>query len=164
MPTYVVEAPAGLGKTELVVEHIAESPNAPYEVYVPTHKLAEEWRNRILKVNPHKRVTIIRGRSYTPEDGESFCRKSKLAETLAVAHYPVYPNLCLKKVKGGQQSNRCEHYGRCPYIAQFQNADVYIYPHAYLPLRRTGLEVHRPYGVVIVSARRGHVKLRCDLL
>lgn len=149
MPTYVIDAAAGFGKTELAVEHIAHSDRTPYEVYVPTIKLAVEWRDRIIAINPSKCVTIIRGRAFTSEREVALCKKFKLADALSDAHLPVFPNLCRKKGKKDQPPIKCEHYDQCAYIAQFQHAEVYIYTHAYLPLRRTGLEIHRPYGVVI---------------
>ena len=38
----VIRAPAGLGKTTLVLKAIARGGGGPVEIYVPTHQLAEE--------------------------------------------------------------------------------------------------------------------------
>lgn len=149
MPATVIQAPAGLGKTRLFAKMVAESTHTPIEVYAPTHRLAEEWRDTILKINHLKRITIIRGRNFVDQAGVSFCRKHKMAEQLSVAGFAVYPNLCKQSQGKDIPPVKCEHYDNCTYINQFQYADVYIYTHAHLPLERSALEDWEPYTGII---------------
>jgi hypothetical protein len=149
MPAYIVEAAAGLGKTQVAIEAIAKSPHGPYEIYVPTHALAEEVKQRIHAINPNRIVKVIYGRSSKREGAEPPCKKHKVADMLSASGYSVYPNLCFRRGSKDDPSVQCEHHDRCGYIAQFQQADVYIYAHAYLPLERGRVEGPVPYAVVI---------------
>lgn len=149
MPVTVIKAAAGSGKTEEILNRIAKSHNRPFEIYVPTHALAEECKRRLQRLAPEKFVRIIYGRDHERDSGEAMCRKHELARLLTDGGHAVYPNLCLRRTLTDQPPMKCEHYDKCSYVHQFQIADVYIYPHAYLPLERGALEAWVPYGVVI---------------
>jgi hypothetical protein len=146
----VIRAPAGLGKTQAFAKKIADATDGPYEVYVPTIALAEEWRNSILKLNPTKEVVVIRGRSHLEATtGMPMCQMHTAAEQVSKAGFTVYASLCKKAQGKNNPSLKCAHYDSCAYLAQFSRADVYIYTHAYLPLARGALETWSPVGVVI---------------
>ena len=87
MRATVIKAPAGLGKTQAAAKKIAHSPHGPFEVYAPTHRLAEEWHESILRSNPHKRVIVISGRSHPDVAGAPMCRMHKEAEQLSTAGF-----------------------------------------------------------------------------
>jgi hypothetical protein len=148
MRAQVIKAPAGIGKTVEAARAVAAT-HLIVEVYVPTHANAKEWLDLIKQANPTKRVVIIAGRSAEGDDGNPLCAKDKLAEELARAGLSVYPHLCSRGQGAGVPPITCEHYERCPYIGQFQFAEVYIYVHAYLALPRTALEKWQPGWVII---------------
>jgi hypothetical protein len=143
----VICAPAGLGKTSLVVEAIAQHEGGRVEIYVPTHTLGEEVAINARRANPRLKVKAMAGRSHPGADGKPLCKKYKLAEEIARAGGEVYASLCSHE-KGGAEE-RCQHYASCPYIAQFTPADVTIYTHAHLPLARMRLEPGVPDLAVI---------------
>lgn len=146
LPAKVIRAPAGLGKTSVVVQRIALSKQT-FEIYVPTHKLAEELKALILSHNVNRRVGVIAGRSHKDSSGTPMCQKYLLAEQIAKAKLSVFPTLC--EVKQRKQITRCQFYSGCPFIKQFQNLDVAIYTHAHLPLERSRLDLAIPDHVVI---------------
>lgn len=145
----VIKAPAGLGKTRAFAERVAKFTTTT-EVYVPTHKLAEECRDLILQVNPAKRVQIVRGRSFEVQPKVHLCARHLLADDLSKAGVPVYQNLCSKRQGPGLPPVQCLHYKSCGYIAQFGTADIHIYTHAHLALERGALEPPVP-GIVIID-------------
>ena len=144
----MIRAPAGLGKTSLVVEMLADRTDGAAELYVPTHALGEEVGRNLLEANPALSVKVVAGRSHLGTDGKPLCRKHEIAEEVARGGGEVYPSLCAR-VKGKSEV-RCKYYDSCPYINQFSNpAQVTIYPHAYLPLERTRLEPGVPKTAII---------------
>lgn len=143
----VIRAPAGLGKTSLVVKGLAKGQFKYAEVYVPTHALAQEIERELKKANPNLRVNVIAGRSHVGTSGVPMCAKHTVAEELARVGASIYASMCERKQGTGFQ--RCQHYAACPYIQQFTAAEVSIYTHAHLPLRRTKLEQGVPEFVVI---------------
>ena len=119
------------------------------EVYVPTHALAQEWHDAILRMNPGKRVQIIRGRDAEVQPGVFYCARHTLAKDLSSAGVAVYQNLCSKQQAPGTPPIECPHYQNCSYVDQFGYADVYIYTHAHLALERGALEFWNPRNVII---------------
>jgi hypothetical protein len=79
MRPIVIKAPAGIGKTAELAQHVATGVRGITEVYVGTHKNAKEWHNFIKTFNPEKRVAIIAGRSAKDNDGKPLCVKHKIA-------------------------------------------------------------------------------------
>lgn len=148
MSATIVKIAAGVGKTTEAAHAIAECLGI-VEVYTPTHKLSAEWKEKILAINPNKRVQIIHGRNQKTDQGVFFCKKHILADEVARAGCSVFPNLCRKSQGQGQPPIHCEHYASCTYIQQFGGAEVYIYPHTYLGLERSMLEQYLPNLVVI---------------
>jgi len=145
----IIKAPAGIGKSSLTANSIANATRYPIEIYAPTHKLAIEWYKNIIKQNPTLKVSIIGGRSHLTINGQPLCKKAKLAQELSNAGLSVFPNLCLRQSGISQEPITCEYYNNCEYIGQFKPADVYIYTHSYLPLARTRLENWIPSIVII---------------
>lgn len=144
-----IKAAAGSGKTVEVLKRIATSSRGPFEIYVPTHTLACEGNARLKDMNPTLRIAVIKGRDHPIDNKTRFCKKHKQAAALIEAGHSVFALLCRQATGKDKPPIKCEHYDQCPYIHQFSHSDVYIYTHAYLPLQRSGLERHIPYGVVI---------------
>jgi hypothetical protein len=149
LPATVIKAAAGSGKSSAFAEKLAQSHRSPIEVYVPTHKLAEEWRDNILRHNPSKSIVILRGRNALSADGLPLCSKHEIADQLVHAGVAVYPHLCLVRGENNAPTIRCEYYDQCPYIQQFRLAEIIIYTHAHIPLQRSALENWVPYAVII---------------
>lgn len=149
MITEIIKAPAGIGKTQLAVAQVAKSSRKPIEIYTPTHALGGEWQENLKKVAPELKVIHIFGRAQPGPDGQTLCRKSELAQALSKSGQAVFPNLCQREQTNNQPPLLCEHYKRCPYVAQFQPADVYIYTHSHLTLSRTTLEAWTPHIAII---------------
>ena len=143
----MIRAPAGLGKTTLVLDAIAQLAGDSCEVYVPTHALAQEVEQILLAKNPELTVNVIAGRSHIGDNGKPLCKKHELAEQIARAGGEVFASLC--KRKKGKADELCPHYASCPYIAQFTPAEVTIFTHAYIPPQRTGLEPGVPKLAII---------------
>lgn len=165
----VQKAPAGLGKTRLCAKEVAGNVGLfVTEVYVPTIKLAEEWGNHIRSVNPYANVQIIRGRGHEVRSGVHMCARHSMAEALTNAGIAVYPNLCSKWDSASSQSDTCPHYNGCPYLKQFDRADVYIFTHSHLRLDRGRLEQWHPREVIIdesfVMGMYEQVKIPISLL
>ena len=148
MMATVLRIAAGIGKTTYTAECIAWYLGI-VEVYTPTHKLATEWKEKILGFNPTKRVQVIHGRNQQMEDGQHYCQKHKLAEELSHAGFSVFPNLCRQSRGRDNPPLQCEHFSSCRYIQQFDHAEVYIYVHNHLGMERSMLEQHTPDLVVI---------------
>jgi len=141
-----LKLPAGIGKTEEYLAVIAHSDAKLIEVYVPTHKLGNDCRQRLIDkgVEPDN-VTVIQGRTYQSEDGTPLCRKYKAAKRLGESGVSTYKSLC--RNDAGEQ---CEYFEDCAYLAQFKTAtQVRIYTHAHLPLKRGLLDKELPDFAII---------------
>ncbi|GEM_PF-3292980 len=144
-----ITAPAGSGKTQKMAKHVATTPSGVVEIYTPTHRMGDAWRDSIKGYNPSKKVIVIKGREALDGNGTPLCAKHKLAAELSLKGLSVYPNLCRRSQGKGTAPSECPHYRQCAYIQQFGHADVYIYTHAHLPLERGELETWTPSSVVI---------------
>jgi hypothetical protein len=149
MAPHLLKFPAGFGKTVSVLKKIALSVHLPWEIYVPTHALAEECKQTLLRLNPALRVAAIKGRDHPHDEVSKMCKKHLQASALTKAGLSVFPLLCLKSAGKTSPPIKCDSYEQCPYIAQFASANIYIYTHAHLTLERHILEKRVPYGVVI---------------
>jgi hypothetical protein len=150
MTVHVVRAPAGLGKTSLVIQKIKDSPHQRVEIYVPTLNLAREIHAKLAEQNVA--ALVILGRDQEREPGKTMCRKPKLARAIARIGYPVFPIICMgAEIPGNKYTFKsCEYFGDCSYLKQFESdARVLIYTHAYLPLPRNSLEKVAPTLIVI---------------
>ena len=145
----VVRAPAGLGKTSLVLEAVASGDVDTVEVYAPTHALCEEQADKLREANPDITCKVIGGRGHLGTDGQPLCRKDDLASEVAAAGGDVSSALCHARGGKGESDRRCPHYDSCAYIAQFKPTQVTFYPHAYLGLERMRLEADPPRFAVI---------------
>jgi hypothetical protein len=120
-------------------EAIARIPDANIEVYVPDHRLADEWAARLRSIAPHLSVQVIRGRDYEDRLGP-MCARADLAREIAKAGFSVTNRLCRVEHEDGTEQ-RCSHYESCltnRYLSQFANGApaVRIMPHEYLRLPR----------------------------
>lgn len=147
-PQVGVKAPAGSGKTEIVIGVIVEFwhllIDLNTDVFAPTHALCDEWRGRLevaaRNAGVKVRVKVIRGRGHGAPD-DPMCAKWELANEVARMGLPVTSTLCERK-KDSDENERCEHHATCRYIAQMRDTlpAVRIWPHEYLFLPRpTGL-------------------------
>jgi hypothetical protein len=146
-----IKAAAGLGKSHATALALATHPAVAernVEVYVPNHKLAAEWAEKLCEHAPHLRVQVIRGREREDLDGP-MCRRAKAATAVARMGAPVYDSLCSNKDTG----QTCPFFGSCRYLEQFADPApaVRIMVHEYLGLpRQRGLP--KPDLVVVDEA------------
>jgi hypothetical protein len=146
-----IKAAAGLGKSHATALALASNPaiaNRQVEVYVPNHKLAAEWAEKLREHAPHLRVQVIQGREREDLDGP-LCRRAKAATAVARMGAPVYDSLCHNKETG----ETCPYFASCRYLEQFADPApaVRIMVHEYLGLpRQRGLP--RPDLVVVDEA------------
>ncbi len=136
-PRLQVRAAAGLGKTAVVIEELAQREfwsGRNVEYYVPTTALAEELATKIRAKGLSARV--IKGRSNGAPDNP-MCAKFKAAEKAAQLGLNVFGTLCKRRQPGGRELV-CPHYDTCPYIAQWQDTEpaIRIFAHNYLGLPR----------------------------
>lgn len=134
------KAPAGIGKTHIVLEQVAlAAKNQFIEYYVPTHQLANEVRDTLLLFNPKLNISVIRGRTHV-DSNAPLCTKPDLIKSIQGYNYNIYQDVC----------KECEDFEGCDYLAQFEdNAQVRIFSHAYLSLARSKLEKRVPDLAII---------------
>jgi len=112
-------APAGIGKTEEVLQAIAKNGRGRFvEYFTPTHSLAAEIGERLHKRNPSLPIFPQRGRN------EKNCAKYDLVKDLQNAGLPVQGSICKKEAldpETGEVESAayCPHYWECPYQMQF---------------------------------------------
>lgn len=142
-----LRAPAGLGKSTGVCEHIAQRNlgQGMIEIYVPTHKLGRQLRRVLRTLAPHLVITQILGRTYQRRRRDQpLCKRSQDVIKLNQRGLNIYASLC------GNGQERCIHFHNCRYLAQFQKpTDVRILPHGHLGLKRSRLEGQRPVMAII---------------
>ena len=90
MAPHLIKFPAGSGKTVSVLEGIASSGHLPWEIYVPTHALAEECKQTLLRLNPALRVAAIKGRDHPLGEVSKMCKKHLQASALTKAGLSVF--------------------------------------------------------------------------
>jgi len=116
-------APAGVGKTEEVLQAIAKNGRSRFvEYFSPNHSLASEIGERLHKQNPSLPIFPQRGRN------EKNCEKYSLAEDLANAGLPVQGSICKKETLNPETGkiesvSHCQYYWECPYQRQFIGAN-----------------------------------------
>ena len=143
-----IKAPAGIGKTEVVIQKIVElvKERAYIEVYLPSNKLAKEFEKRILKTDSTVSVQLIHGR-YSKNAPNNHCIKSKLAQRLASSNVSVLSLLCINE---GTQF--CKSYDSCNYRGQYtSNKSVVIYNHKHLFIERNAEEKIRKPNLIIID-------------
>lgn len=140
-PQIALRLPAGIGKTEKVIEGLVDALSRPdarqkhINVYLPNHMLAAEWYGRLkaalTKAGIQCPVTHIRGRASGAPDSP-MCAKYEIAARVANLGLPVQATLCSRKVEGKEQ--KCDQFDRCPYQKQFEDKSpgVRVLPHEYL--------------------------------
>ncbi|WP_340124178.1 hypothetical protein [Methylobacter svalbardensis] len=140
---FAISAPAGIGKTRIVLEHVASAATKKFiEYYVPTHQLANEVMDTLLKINPKLKVTVIRGRTHVDKNHAGSiapCKKSDLIQSIQDYGYNIYESVC----------QDCKHFYNCEYLDQFtDDIQIRIFTHKYLQLGR-GLDKKIPDMAII---------------
>jgi hypothetical protein len=142
-----IKASAGLGKTHAVLACIAQrqAGQGLVEIYVPTHKLAQEVATKLKQLAPQLAIQVIAGRSHREKkNAPTLCARAELAARLSQQGLSVYSKLC------NDGKTRCPFFSSCRYLAQFNaNTDVRILTHSYLPLPRGLVDDRQPDYVVI---------------
>ena len=144
-----IKAPAGIGKTEVVIQKIVElaKKRVYIEVYLPSNKLAKEFEKRILKTDHTVSVQLIHGR-YSKNAPNNHCIKSKLAQRLASSDVSVPSLLCRNK----EGTQICKMYDSCNYRGQYtSNKSVVIYNHKHLFIERNAEEKSRKPNLIIID-------------
>ena len=150
MTVHVIKAPAGLGKTSLILDKLPALAHKRVEIYVPTLDLANEIHAKLS--NSQVTSKIVMGREQPDGAGQSMCRKPTLAREISKLGYPVFPIICMGRTvpRDKYSAECCEYFRECSYLKQFEtNEQILIYTHAYLPLPRNNKETIRPSLVVI---------------
>lgn len=148
-----IAAPAGIGKSHMVISSIVKefsiflTKPRLIEIYVPTHKLAQQMFDNLREFNRLK-VVIIHGRSRLDKDGTTYCKKSALVKTLSGYGYGIYNNVCKEcQYNVFHEVNKSND---CKYLNQFRdNTIVRIFTHAHLPLERGYLDRKYPSLAII---------------
>ncbi|TSA58023.1 MAG: hypothetical protein D4R41_05425 [Sediminibacterium sp.] len=145
-----IKAPAGIGKTEVVIKKIVEivkKERAYIEVYLPSNKLALEFEKRILEADHTVSVQIIHGR-YSKNAPKNHCTKSASAQYLASSNVSALSLLCRNK----EGTQLCKDYDSCNYRRQYQsNKLVVIYSHKHLFFERNIEERSRKPTLIVID-------------
>jgi putative DNA primase/helicase len=146
-----VKAAAGTGKTRTLLRELQARPEAlegHFDIFVPQHRLADELAQEA--AGGPLQVQVIRGREYKQPNGSTLCAKAPEAREVARAGFSVWDHMCRRLDPETGESEVCEHFATCPYVAQFRNPEpaVRIMAHEamFLP-RNRGLP--KPQAVVI---------------
>ncbi len=161
---FAISAPAGIGKTKIILKHVAiEAANGKFiEIYVPRHDLANQLKGDLLSdsikrmlvskgLDPKLNVVVIRGRTKVGDSGEEACKKSELVNAINNYGYNIYKSVC----KGDTltEKKQCEFFEgekQCAYLEQFRtDTQVRIFTHTSLPLRRSALDKKIPDLAII---------------
>lgn len=140
-----IKASAGIGKTQAILELIKDyKKERMYEIYVPSHDLANELLNELNAIDPTIEAKVIQGRSYKKDNTDiPLCDKPGSAQRLPDYGYSIYNHVC----------KSCELFKKCPYLAQYTDeVQVRIFTHASIPLDRGLLDKKYPNGVIIDEA------------
>jgi hypothetical protein len=165
-----IEGGAGLGKSTQSIDMAIEE-HSNIEIYVPTHALAEEARDRIIKVHQDVVVTCIRGRTRQCDNNGPMCARHEVVSELH-DHlcFSVYGLLC--ESGGDSKKGQCEFYSKCEYIAQFEDPAekigrkpktyVRFYPHSYLGYPRSKLDGNEPDFAIIDESFLSDMEIGSD--
>lgn len=142
-----IKAPAGIGKTEAVIEKICNmvmKDGAYIEVYLPSNDLAVEFKERI---GNDIAVNIIHGRT-SEHAPEYHCIKRKSVGNLSKAGLGIPSLLCRNK----DGSKICAAHNDCNYLKQYKTKrSVTIYNHKHLFLERNNDEKNRKPDLIIID-------------
>lgn len=150
--TLCIKASAGVGKTRVVIRNIrrmVREEDAYIEVYVPTIKLAEEFRDRInqSKKYPPIAVEVIYGRA-SEDAPEDHCIKKSATNVISKVSVGVTSLLC----KNSDNTEFCASYNTCNYRKQFERkCSVRIYAHQYLFIPRNSQENTRKPNLIVID-------------
>lgn len=145
------KAAAGTGKSRELLRALQAHPKATechIDIMVPQHRLADElaWE----AAGGPLQVRVIRGREYVQPDGEAMCAKALESRQVASAGFSVWEHMCRRQDPETGEYETCEHFGSCPYVAQFDDPEpaVRIMAHENLFLPRNG-GLPKPHAVII---------------
>lgn len=153
--TKLLKATAGIGKTHEVINAIEpllfiENPrNVNIEIYVPSHKLANEIVDKINNMKPlgkspfKKKIeaSLIVGRTKT-KNGVDVCKRKAEVEEATGLGISVGKGLCGEHLDENHK-DKCQHFNECLYQEQFQSwanhkhpQCAYVLSHDYLFIKR----------------------------
>lgn len=134
-------APAGIGKTKIILKSIASVATDNFvEYYVPTHKLAQEIKQTLLSFNPCLNVVVIQGRNYSDGDCDALCADANFIRSIQEYGYNIYKDVC----------QECRFFDGCGYLGQFDSgSNVRIFTHASLAIPRGFLDSKHPDMAII---------------
>jgi len=140
-----IQGPAGSGKTEIVIQEVSQSKFNTIEIYVYNHKLAQEYRTRLIDNGMDSyQVEVMRGRTHQQEQGGYLCDRHEVVDKAQRNGIKIYNAFCRN------QEGDCEFARNCQYLAQYGiGTKIRIYTHAHLVLTRGGLETNFPDLVII---------------
>ena len=142
-----VKAPAGLGKSTLLLQRIRQN-NLRCDYFVPSYQLAMEQAARL----PAGTAIAIRGRTHQTENNPPLCAKWESAQSLekaGLAHRTMF--LLCGKIDRQTGKRPCPYAGNCGYLQQFcSKAPIRFYAHEYLPLDSNKL-MQRDIDVAVVD-------------
>ncbi|MGY6275709.1 hypothetical protein [Methylomonas sp. MgM2] len=145
-----IKASAGVGKTREVIDKIVEITNDDgfVEVYLPSIKLAKEFKKRIQQAQEFTgSVKILYGRD-SKDAPEGHCPKRKVATSLSKNNVPLPDLLC----RNNDSTEFCTFYDECGYRKQYtKSAAVAIYTHQHLFLKRNSDERKRKPDLLIID-------------
>ena len=142
-----VKAPAGLGKSTLLLQRIRQN-NLRSDYFVPSYQLAMEQAARL----PAGTAIAIRGRTHQTENNPPLCAKWESAHCLeksGLAHRTMF--LLCGKIDRQTGKRPCPYAGNCAYLQQFYSkAPIRFYAHEYLPLDSNKL-MQRDIDVAVID-------------
>lgn len=129
-----IKAPAGIGKTTRVIEHLARCKGKNIWFTVPNHKLAEQVAHDIAASQDAANigVVLIRGRS------EGNCQRFSLAENMGRKGIPIESSLCKSEeatcpfFKGCGYQQQRRDIEDLPALTDESNPRVFVMAHNYL--------------------------------
>jgi hypothetical protein len=159
-----VPAAAGIGKSRTLLAALQARPEAAtrhIDILVPQHRLADELAREA--AGGPLRVRVIRGREYKQADGSTLCAKAAEAGQVARAGFCVWEHLCQRTDEETGETEACEHFATCAYVAQFRDSQpaVRILAHENLFLPRNPGRP-KPQAVVIDESFHAKALRRTD--
>lgn len=153
----------GAGKTAKTIEYLKDflkdQIGFVVEVYVPRHKLADEWVEALKGVNASVRHILPRtGGTFDQVTGDFqhpvLCSRANYVRDLEVKGHSIYSNACLSSETG----EKCPTFNECAYLNQFRLPDEFstpntirVYTHASLFLGRNEYERFAQPDLVIID-------------
>ncbi|WOI56837.1 hypothetical protein [Palleronia sp. LCG004] len=161
-PRVALRVTMGAGKTYQTVEqlcrYLSDQVGVVVEIYAPNHEMVADYERQLADLQVNAEVVHVLPRTGgTKGNLRVLCQRHEYVRSLERAGLSVFKNACEGGGDSGESLERCEFFRDCPYILQFGLDDpvtrvvnkVFLFPHAYLFLRRNRLQP--PPNIVIVD-------------